>query len=189
MKVLVFCFLLLSLISCQPSVPISMTDSRLELVNGELQLDSKPFTGICDYTDELNQTECAIPYRNGRKHGLVSSYYSDGTLAEQRLYDNGIKVGMHQGWWPSGQLKFELYFDKKGRYHGGVKEWFPNGQLLKSLNYQRGREEGPQKMWDRNGKIRANYVALKGDRFGLIGLKKCRSVRENSENSTSNETD
>ena len=37
-------------------------------------------------------------------------------------------------------------------------------------------------MWELDGGIRANYVVKNGHRYGLIGLKNCKSV-ENEEGS------
>ena len=52
---------------------------------------------------------------------------------------------------------------------------------MADFNYVDGKEEGSQKMWQINGKIRANYHVKNGERFGLIGLKKCYTVNTKDE--------
>ena len=96
-------------------------------------------------------------------------------------YEEGKKVGIHKSWFENGQQKFEYPYNQKGFYQGALKEWFPNGQLIREFNYVEGKESGTQKMWLENGNIRANYTVIDGERFGLIGLKKCYSVNTNDE--------
>ena len=37
----------------------------------------------------------------------------------------------------------------------------------------------PSILWDLNGNIKANYEVINGERYGLIGLKKCFTVFDN----------
>ena len=69
-------------------------------------------------------------------------------------------------------------FDNNGRYNGKVEEWYVNGQKLREFNYTEGLENGKQKLWDLDGNIKANYEVINGERYGLIGLKKCFTVIE-----------
>ena len=57
-----------------------------------------------------------------------------------------------------------------------MEEWYRNGQKAKEFHFTNGKEEGSQKMWESNGKLRANFITKNGERYGLIGLKKCYSV-------------
>lgn len=81
------------------------------------------------------------------------------------------------GWWSNGNQKF-IYHFSDGLQKGVSKEWFESGQLLREMHYANGQEEGSQKMWNEDGSIRANYVVKNGRRFGLIGLKNCKSVND-----------
>ena len=45
-----------------------------------------------------------------------------------------------------------------------------------SFNYINGKEAGKQLLLKSNGNIKANYEVVNGERFGLIGLKKCYTV-------------
>jgi antitoxin component YwqK of YwqJK toxin-antitoxin module len=44
------------------------------------------------------------------------------------------------------------------------------------FNYKNGKETGSQRLWKPDGSIKANYEVVNGERFGLIGLKKCYTV-------------
>ena len=183
-KIIYIC--LLSLFSCatnlqENTLVIESSNSDLKLINGVLLYKNKTFSGTITQFNEVNKTHNSAKYFNGKKEGEELKKYENGSVAEQRFYTKGSKSGIHKSWWQNGQQKFEYHFNSKGEYNGNVKEWYPNGQVYRDFNYIRGKEAGSQRMWQPNGKIRANYVTKNGERFGLIGLKKCYSVNTKNE--------
>ncbi|CAM1344141.1 toxin-antitoxin system YwqK family antitoxin [Tenacibaculum amylolyticum] len=160
---------------------LDYNDKDFQLQKGVLLYNDKPFTGTLLSFDAINDTYNRLEYFGGKKDGEELKKYKNGVIAEQRFYKQGNKVGKHSAWWKNGTIKFEYHFNQKGEYNGTVKEWYRNGQPLKIFNFKNGREEGSQKMWQSDGKIRANFVTKKGERFGLIGLKKCYSVNTKNE--------
>ena len=186
MKRYIYIFLLISCIACQQkvgqeSVLIKADDSNLKLVNGVLFYKNVEFTGKMYHFDKLNQTHDTTSYVSGKKDGREIKKYKDQSVAQERFYHKGLKIGIHKGNWENGTPKFEYHYNKNGVYHGDFKEWYSNGQLVKEFHYINGKEDGTQKMWQPDGKIRANYVVKDGERFGLIGLKKCFTVSTNNE--------
>jgi antitoxin component YwqK of YwqJK toxin-antitoxin module len=147
--------------------------------NGIVLYNGLPFSGVIKSFDEVNQTNNSAIYIDGKKNGVEEKRFLNDAIAEQRFYIGGLKSGIHKAWWKNGILKFEYHFDNKGFYNGTVKDWYQNGQLVKEFNYVNGKEKGSQKMWLINGNIKANYTVVNGDRFGLIGLKKCFTVKTN----------
>ena len=155
--------------------------NHFSLIKGVLYYKNETFTGILEEVDSINKTRNFTSYNKGQKHGIAAKFYFDDATAEERLYSEGKKVGIHKGWYPNGQLKFEFYFNPKGEYHGSVTSWYKNGQKVKAFNYVNGKEEGSQKMWQPDGTLRANFVTKNGERYGLIGLKKCYSIHTTNE--------
>jgi len=169
-------FLMLLLIACNDnasSMIISDSHNDLELNNGILFFGNETFNGtiISRYVNQSMKSE--IQYLKGKKNGFERHWYKNHTLAIDRTYHNGLKVGIHYGFWENGKKKFIYHFNDQGAYEGSVKEWFRTGQLLRHFNYVNGRESGKQQMWLENGKLRANYEVIDDERYGLIGLKKC----------------
>ena len=77
--------------------------------------------------------------------------------------------------WENGNKRFE--FDAKNdACEGELSEWTFDGKLTHLAHFKDGQEEGSQKLWYDNGKIRANYVIIKGKRYGLLGTKNCKNV-------------
>lgn len=156
-------------------------NTHLITKNGVLFYNDLPYNGIIKTFDEVNQTNNTAHYLNGKKDGEERKFFQNESLAEIRFYKTGKKIGTHKSWFENGQQKFEYPYSKKGFYNGTLKEWYANGQQVKEFNYVEGKESGTQKMWLSNGNIRANYTVINGERFGLIGLKKCYSVNTTNE--------
>lgn len=160
---------------------VTSDDKNLLLSNGVLLYNNIPFTGKIAHYDAVNQTHNISEYVLGSKEGIEIKKYKNNQIAEERFYKKGLKIGVHRGFWRDGKLKFEYHYNTNGMYHGSFREWYSNGQMVKDFNYRKGKENGSQKMWRYDGKIRANYVVKDGERFGLIGLKKCYTITANEE--------
>ncbi len=155
---------------------LNMLNEELQLTNGVLYYKDAPFTGnIVSYYD-ASKLKSETQYESGKKHGFEKQWLENGSLMMERYYIKGKKAGIHKAWWGNGNLKFEYSFNNEGEYDGVVKEWYKSGQVLRDFNYEEGKEVGSQKMWKLDGSIKANYHVINGERFGLIGLKKCYQV-------------
>ena len=175
------CFLILFLTSCHNNgiEHFIKGEIKTELLNGVLFLNKKPFRGILVSHHENGTKKSETRYKKGKKYGMEKKWYKDGKIKMEREYYNGMKVNVHKGWWENEMLKYRYMFDNNGRYNGKVEEWYVNGQKLREFNYSMGLENGKQKLWDLDGNIKANYEVINGERYGLIGLKKCFTVIEN----------
>ncbi len=160
---------------------IEASNTAIELENGVLFYVNSPFSGKLITTNPDGQLASEIEYEEGRKNGEEKNWYEDKTMAVVRIYSDGYKNGIHKGWWPDGTLQFEYHFNEKGEYDGVVNEWYSSGQAYKAFNFVDGIESGSQKLWQEEGRIKANYEVRGGERFGLIGLKKCHTLTENSD--------
>ena len=178
--VLILCFYSCLLSCIRKELVVDKTSTELKLLNGVLNYQNAPFDGllVSRYSDASFKMK--LQYVNGRKDGYEKQWHSNGVLSQSRWYSKGIKTGNHLGWWEDGMQKFDYHFNEEGAYDGSRKEWYKNGQLIRDFNYVNGKEIGSQRMWTDIGKIRANYEVKNGERFGLIGLKKCYTVKTDS---------
>jgi antitoxin component YwqK of YwqJK toxin-antitoxin module len=96
---------------------------------------------------------------------------------EIRHFVNGAKNGRQTAFWENGHKRFD-FFAKNDAYEGELREWDIHGHLFHLAHFVNGQEEGVQKLWYENGKIRANYITIKGRRFGLLGTKNCKNVSD-----------
>ena len=156
-------------------------DDKLELINGVLMYEDQPFSGSIESYFDSGKIKSKVFLNKGKKEGLETIWYPNDSVFSERYYKNGLKTGIHQAWWVNGNPKFLYHFNEKGEYHGNVKEWYETGTLFRDFNYVNRRETGSQRMWYITGKIKANYEVVNGERFGLIGLKKCYQVTVGSD--------
>ena len=108
---------------------------------------------------------------------ITRKYYPNKQLMEYREFRNEMKNGKQIAYWDNGNKRFE-FIAKNDAYEGELKEWDYQGKLFHLAHYKNGQEEGEQKLWYENGKIRANYIIIKGRRFGLLGTKNCKNVSD-----------
>ena len=162
-----------------PNKTTLASEVKVEKIGSQLFVDGIAYSGYLSRYAVAEQVTSLTGYFNGLKEGKAESFYENGALKERRYYLNNRKDGRHQGWWENGQLKFDISFER-GLTEGESLEWYQNGTPYKTFHYKAGHEMGSQKMWEADGGIRANYVVKNGHRYGLIGLKNCKSI-ENEE--------
>lgn len=177
---IVFLFALTSCLQTNQQLVLLEDNPKLNLTNGVLLYNNSPFDGMVESYYGFKKIKSQSYYSEGRKEGSETFWYENDSLASKRVYSNGIKVGIHKAWWQNGNPRFVYCFNDKGEYHGDVKEWYETGELFRDFNFENGREVGRQRLWYQNKKIKANYEVVDGERFGLIGLKKCYTVTSDS---------
>jgi antitoxin component YwqK of YwqJK toxin-antitoxin module len=160
-----------------PSIYIKVNTVGLEKINDVVFLNTKKLDGYIYEMYNQKDTAFVKSYLNGIEEGIHKSWYPNKQLAEKRYYHNGKKVGTHRAWWENG-IKQTEYQISNDEYTGEFKEWNQNGQLIKFFHYKKGQEDGSQKLFYDNGSIRSNYVIIKGRRFGLLGTKNCKNVKD-----------
>ena len=160
-----------------PLIELDKDAYALERIGASLIYEGEPFSGYLVRYYANGQLMERTAYLNGLREGQALKFYPDGRLKEERWYRKNQKHGHHRGFWPDGKPQFDMFFEH-GLTEGELKEWYANGQLFMVFHYEQGKEKGSQKMWKEGGGIRANYVVKNGRRFGLIGLKNCKSVSD-----------
>lgn len=162
-------------------VIVSASDVRLNVKGRVLYLDTLLFTGKVVEKDLNDVVNISTEYMNGLQHGLQVSYYPNGKMNEERLYQFGKKEGEHKGWWENGSIRF-IYHFKNDVFEGNVRMWNEKGMLFNDFNYIKGQESGMQKSWFENGMLRANYEVKNNRKYGLTGVKNCKSVTNENTN-------
>lgn len=164
-----------------PNIVKDKSDTNFTFKNGLLFFKDKLFSGIVNEYYTSSKIKSSSQYYQGKREGFYNGWYQNGTKWFERNYTNGFKTKTHLGWFDNGSLMFRYQFNNQGDYNGEIVEWYANKQKFKEFHFVDGVEDGSQKMWQPNGKIKANYVTKNGERFGVIGLKKCYTVNTKNE--------
>jgi antitoxin component YwqK of YwqJK toxin-antitoxin module len=154
-------------------LPNSILIALVLLCTFECSSETGRFDVVSDH-EALDKLKGVYYYYNDELNGRIISYFENGDTAAIAEYSEGVKNGVTQKWYATGQLKFEGHY-KEGNYEGSVAEWYPNGQSYSLFNYELGKESGRQQAWLENGKFKANYEVIGDRKYGLTGLKNCRN--------------
>jgi len=181
---IVFVFFATMLLSCHKNKKEALVVSynkdhikeQVVTHGGVTYVNNVPYSGTL-FTLLEKDTLQIEQYVNGKENGIWKEFYPNKIIKSVREYQNGKKTGKYQAWWENGCKKIDFSF-KNDEYEGNCTEWNNKGVMTRQMHYQKGYEEGPQKLWYDDGKIKANYVIIKGRRFGLLGSKNCQNEAE-----------
>ena len=160
-----------------PPIYVEGNTVGLEKIQDIVYFNNKRFDGYVYEMYNSKDTSFVKSYLNGLEEGTHKKWHPNKQLLEKRFYRNGKKEGIHKAWWDNGKKQYE-YQISNDEYTGEFKEWNRDGLLIKFFHYKNGQEDGSQTLYYENGSIRSNYVIVKGRRFGLLGTKNCRNVKE-----------
>ncbi|MCP9766476.1 toxin-antitoxin system YwqK family antitoxin [Lacihabitans sp. LS3-19] len=161
-----------------PTIYSLKNAENITLKNDTVFFDNRKYDGyLYELAENQKDTILLEGYKDGLLEGVQKKWYENKQIMELRHYSKGTKNGAQIAYWENGQKKFE-FTAKNDAYEGEMKEWTFDGKLIHLATYKDGQEDGQQKLWYDNGKIRANYVIIKGKRFGLLGTKNCKNVSD-----------
>jgi len=160
-----------------PNIYTLKSSNTIVIKNDSVFKNNKIYSGFLYQLFSNNDTSFVESYKDGVLNGVVKKWYPNKQLMEERHYINGKKNGKQISFWENGNKRFE-FMAVNDAYEGELREWTIDGKLIHLANFLNGQEDGAQKLWYDNGKIRANYVMIKGKRYGLLGTKNCRNVSD-----------
>jgi antitoxin component YwqK of YwqJK toxin-antitoxin module len=169
-----------SITSTQQEVPtliIAKDSLELNPNEGLVYYQNKPFTGISVANHHNDQKSNQTTFVNGKKNGLKTMWFEDGTKSFESNYVNGKQDGKVFTWWKNEQKRSEANYEK-GVPNGEQLQWYKSGVKFKKMNLVNGKEEGIQQSWRENGKLYNNYEAKNGRIFGLKRATLCYELED-----------
>lgn len=159
-------------------VEVNYQDLQRKPQNGFMLYKGTLFTGVAKlFLDNSKNLKYIVTYQNGIKNGVSKRWYDNGNINYETQYVNGRKQGLTKVWYKNGQLQSEAtYF--KGVIHGKKVTWYATGEKQKERKLRYGQEHGLQKAWRKTGKLYANYEAVNGRIFGLLGSNMCYKLED-----------
>mgnify|MGYP000337709300 CR=1 FL=1 len=160
-----------------PKIYWQKSSKEITVRNDVVYSNNHKYSGFLFELYPNQDTISSEGFINGQLSGICRKWYPNKQLMEERCYANGKKKGKQVAFWENGNKRFE-FSAKNDAYEGELSEWTFDGKLTHLAHFKDGQEEGSQKLWYDNGKIRANYVIIKGKRYGLLGTKNCKNVSD-----------
>jgi hypothetical protein len=97
-------------------------------------------TGIVTLLHPNSQKQVEIPYKEGVKHGELTTWHDDGQVNERTTYVHGCEHGISRSWYPGGQKCCELTFHM-GVRHGKCRYWYHDGHKAEERTFVHGKEK------------------------------------------------
>ena len=133
---------ILILSSCvQTSIPDQPPSATVLLHNLEIDSDGKArvnsegkalFTGNAVETFEQTPTKSVSSWKQGKRHGISTSYFYNGNIRQSTTFVNGLKQGPSKEYRISGELMVEEAY-LQDNLHGKKIEFLPNGNKIMEL--------------------------------------------------------
>lgn len=109
--------------------------------------------------------EC--PYNDrGQKHGLCRRWHTPSQLAEEKLYEAGLKTGDRVQFHFNGQKAMEAPYHR-GKLEGTVRWWFESGQLNGEQNYYDDKKNGRGVLYREDGSLWKSFHFKDGLKHGF----------------------
>lgn len=155
---------------------ISQSQLVLKAAAGIYTLREVPFTGTSYSVYANNIISEETQFRNGKKHGIVLKYFTDGSISYLAHYINGRLYGESLSWWKNGGLR-TISNHNMGVVNGYQYSYYAEGMLFKKQQYILNVETGLQQAWRKNGAIYCNYEVRSGRHFGMEKANLCYSIK------------
>ena len=92
-----------------------------------------------------------LSYKNGLLHGHCSEFYSTGRRGREYAYKNNRKSGLAATWDDKGRkIKQSMY--KDNMLHGKTIDYYLNGYKRSEINYKYNKLHGSSSTWDEKGR-------------------------------------
>ena len=89
---------------------------------------------------------------DGKKEGLMTDYYPDGSLKGERWFRNDTQVDKTTLYYKGGQIQ-EVQYYKDGKIHGGDTVFYEDGSPQFLLNFDKGIKNGYVRKWKPDGTL------------------------------------
>lgn len=104
------------------------------------------------YPNGSKQSE--IIYKSGRPDGKFKLYYENGNVEEEGSWVNRLYSGSFKRYYEDGTIEQEKTFDGNGKAKGKVTYYYPNGQKELEFTTSNGKETGKAVRYYPNGDVK-----------------------------------
>ena len=121
--------------------------------------------GFCQESSEVELRDGLYYFKNENQPYSGDNtciYKSDGGYAIQGEIRNGLKSGIENWWYKSGQKMLEVKF-KDGKEEGIATAWYEDGQKRMEVNLKGGKEDGKATEWNEDGAISSEAFYKDGE--------------------------
>jgi len=101
--------------------------------------------GLWEFYHENGNIQRRVEFGLGQKNGKEWNFKERGNLVTERVFEQGVQVGIQLDYDPSGWIKKRTPF-KTGKTHGWGREWAEDGRVIALFEYDEGRLRSTQRI-------------------------------------------
>ena len=87
---------------------------------------------------------------DGKKQGVMTDYYPDGSVKMERLFRNDTQVDRTVMYYKSGKIE-EVQYYEDGLREGGDSTFYEDGRIAQVVEYNNGIKDGFVRKWSKDG--------------------------------------
>ena len=114
----------------------------------------------------IDRSTASIPFERGEKHGVVKTFFEDGTLRRTSPWFRGERHGTEKSFTADGQIVFRVEF-VDGEQHGKEERFNRDGTLSDRWNFVRGKIHGYVEWFHDNGTLKSRTPWVDSQRHGM----------------------
>ncbi len=151
----------LSLLAVLVFIGLSCSNTSREINENQLQHrgdglyyavnEEKPYTGKAVKLYKNGQKGEELTFKNGKLHGLTTSWNSEGQKTTEINFENGVQSGAYRTWFENGQQRQVGALKDENTKHGHWTLWDSEGQKQSEGDYRDGKEHGQWTYYYDNG--------------------------------------
>lgn len=142
------------------------------LVSCESGTTSDKKEGLVKKTDD-DGTVTEINYKDGKKHGLATTYYTNGNVSAEIMYAEGYKQGEAKWYYKDkDRLIYQVTPFEKSKREGTRKRYHRNGKVMAEIPYHTGELGIGTKEYSKKGNPVTDHEQAKINIKGVNQLKK-----------------
>ena len=104
-----------------------------------------------------------ITYKYGRPNGPYKTYYVNGVLEEEGNWKSNRNVGTFKRYHENGKVSQAFNFNSTGKREGKQTYYYDNGQVMIEGDWAGGKESGTLTEYYENGDLKAKKVFAEGN--------------------------
>ena len=141
-----------------PAQPLVREVAKGELVHRAGRMhrgdEAAPFTGVATDTWADGTPRSRLAYREGRLHGLVEGWHTNGVLQVREHFEDGVSHGLRSKFFPDGKPLSETPI-VHGQVRGTFRRWHDNGRLAEEIPMEDGQPHGTSRAYYPSGTLKA----------------------------------
>ncbi len=121
--------------------------------------ENKSQSNVVKNYDDDGRLIATITIKDGKRNGITTTFYKDGTISTESNYINNVKTGVEKKYYENGAV-YRTRQILNGKLNGEEKRFYRDGQLMTRLTYKDNLPANDLQEYYQSGNLIKNYPRL-----------------------------